>query len=240
MPHRTLVYRRSEGMKADGAVEGVHPHGDILPLAAALLLSRGFYSSLARGSTIHRHENSKLQVPPCLIFQLHAQQSSTPTVQTTASPIHSPEMLVIVPTRPQVYRLPELVAMAGLGVVVSWWRRHSLRRGRRDGEGRCSLAEWALARSGPSPRRAGEEEEATAAEGWSDGLTDVRCERNGGLGMGWPSGLYTTYYLVYLPPRTAQNLKEKKKKTEPLKKPAVTKNPSKKNHQEVSRRSKKP
>ena len=45
-------------MKADGAVEGVHPHADILPLAAALPLSRGFYSSLARGTTIHRHQNS--------------------------------------------------------------------------------------------------------------------------------------------------------------------------------------
>ena len=53
-----LVYRRSEGMKADGAVEGVHPHGCILPLAAALSLSRGFYSSLARSATVHRHQNS--------------------------------------------------------------------------------------------------------------------------------------------------------------------------------------
>jgi hypothetical protein len=52
-----LVYGRPEGMKADRAVEGVHPHGDILPLSAALPLSWGSYSSLARGANVHRHQS---------------------------------------------------------------------------------------------------------------------------------------------------------------------------------------
>ena len=55
-------------MKADGAVEGVHPHGDIQPFAAALSLSLRFSFSLAGATTIHRQQNSNMRALAWLVY----------------------------------------------------------------------------------------------------------------------------------------------------------------------------
>jgi hypothetical protein len=83
-------------MEADRAVQGLHPHGDILPLAADLSLSARFYPSLVRATTFHRHQPSKLLVLPRLML-LQVTQSSKPQQSVfllhkrkTNSPMHFP------------------------------------------------------------------------------------------------------------------------------------------------------
>lgn len=48
-----------EGIKADGAIKGLHPHGDIKPLGAVLFFLLRFNSSLAGVTTIHHQQTSK-------------------------------------------------------------------------------------------------------------------------------------------------------------------------------------
>lgn len=67
MPHGALEYWRPEGLRADGAVKVLQPHGDIKPLGAALSFSLRFSFSFAGAATIHRQQNSKVQALAWLV-----------------------------------------------------------------------------------------------------------------------------------------------------------------------------